>query len=291
MLTVALSLTAAVSWGFHDFLVQPVTRRASAFTAMFWVLAASTVILTCFSLTTDGLPSQAEEWRGVAIAAFGGILYTVGMAVLLHGLAVGNLSIVTPLCSLMGGMAALAAILLGERVGTLSGVALPLAVAGALLTSLVKVDGASGEAPSRSPRRLRPTAGAGWGLAAALLFGATFLVYGYADGISAVSAAAWGRLTGMALFLPFALAKVPLVMEGKLYVRTTAAAFLDSGGYVAVAAALVLGPVSVASALSAQFATFAIFLGIVVLHERVAIHQRVGLMCTIIAVVLFALGA
>ena len=106
MLTVVLSLIAAVNRAFHDFLVQPVTRRAGAFTAMFWVLTTNTALLMAVSLSVDGLPSGPGEWRGVAIAALGGILYVSGLAVLLHGLAVGNLSIVTPLASLMGGVGA-----------------------------------------------------------------------------------------------------------------------------------------------------------------------------------------
>ncbi len=324
MITVVLSLTAAVGWAFHDFLVQPVTRKAGAFTAMFWVLAASTVILMAFSLALGGVPSGGAEWRAVGIAAVGGVLYVVAVAVLLHGLQVGNLSVVTPLCSLMGGVTALAAVLLGERVGTLSAVALPLAVAGVLLTSIVTPEeeaveevartgraggaepaqgepAAGGAAASTSaeaapgaagaPRRLRATAGAGWGLLAAVLFGATFLIYGYADGIPAVSAAAWGRLTGMAVFLPFALLRVPLRMQPRLYVSTTVAACLDSVAYTAIAAALVIGPISVASVLSAQFATIALLLGVVVRHERLAKHQIAGLVCTITAVTLFAFAA
>lgn len=344
-----LSLTAAVGWAFHDFLVQPVTRRAGAFTAMFWVLAASTAILMAGSLAWGGLPA-GDEWTAVGIAAVGGVLYVLGVAALLHGLEVGNLSVVTPLCSLMGGVTALAVILLGERLSTLNALALPLAVVGVLVTSIVTpeeeakeeearehpdavqhgegfllhhdghgehVHGAHGQAahpavtgtpalagapahastpapvavPRQAQGRVRAAAGAGWGLLAALLFGATFVVYGYADGIPAVSAAAWGRLTGMLVFLPFALLRVPLRMQPRLYVSTTAAAVLDSVAYASIAAALVIGPVAVAGVLSAQFATIALVLGVVIRHERLALHQVAGLLCTIASVALFALGA
>ena len=307
---------------------------------MFWVLAASTALLMAASLVWGGLP-RGGEWSAVGIAAVGGVLYVLAVAALLHGLEVGNLSVVTPLCSLMGGVTALAVILLGERLGTLNAVALPLAVVGVLLTSIVTPEEEAEEeearvhpeahghgegfllhheghgphghgvhpaatvtntpalattpapvavaAPARA--RVRATAGAGWGLLAALLFGATFVVYGYADGIPAVSAAAWGRLTGMLVFLPFALLKVPLRMQPRLYVSTTAAAVLDSVAYVSIAAALVIGPVAVAGVLSAQFATVALVLGVVVRHERLAPHQLAGLVCTIVSVALFALGA
>ena len=46
-----------------------------------------------------------------------------------------------------------------------------------------------------------------------------------------------------------------------------------------------------ASVLSAQFATIALLLGVVVRHERLAAHQIAGLACTIAAVTLFALAA
>jgi drug/metabolite transporter (DMT)-like permease len=137
---------------------------------------------------------------------------------------------------------------------------------------------------------MQAAAGAGWALVSALLFGATFVIYGYADGVSSVMAAAWGRATGLLVYLPFALLWVRLSMPRRLMARAGAAACLDSIGYVAIAQALVLGPVAVASALSSQFATVALLLGLIVLGERPTRVQLLGLVCTITAVVLFALG-
>ena len=137
MITVVLSLTAAVGWAFHDFLVQPVTRRAGAFTAMFWVLAASTVILMAFSLALGGVPSGGDEWRAIGVAAVGGVLYVVAVAVLLHGLQVGNLSVVTPLCSLDGRRHRARRHPAGRARRHAQRRGAPLAVVGVLLTSLV----------------------------------------------------------------------------------------------------------------------------------------------------------
>jgi drug/metabolite transporter (DMT)-like permease len=142
-----------------------------------------------------------------------------------------------------------------------------------------------------SPRRVQAAAGAGWALLSALLFGTTFVIYGYADEVSSVTAAAWGRLTGLAVYLPIALLAVPLHMPRPLYQRVVACAVLDSIAYVAIAAGLARGPVAVASALSAQFATVALVLGVIVLHERPTRVQLVGLLFTITAVVLFSLAA
>lgn len=317
MLTVVLSLAAALSWGFHDFLIQPATRRVGAFAALFWVLLVSTVVLMVTALAVDGLPSGAAEWRAVGIAAGGGITYVLGVATLFHALEVGKLSLVTPLVALMGGVAALAAFVLGERVGLFALLALPLAVAGAVMASIVREEPSADAEPDASPgpdgssaaqpdaasapepeatpvpasqRGLRAASGAGWALLGALLFGTTFLLYGYAGDISPVSAAGWGRFTGLLVFLPFALLKVDLRMPARVYWRTTTCAVLDSGAYVAMTAATALGPIAIASALSAQFATVAVILGLLVRRERPTHVQLAGVGITIVAVVLFSLA-
>jgi drug/metabolite transporter (DMT)-like permease len=317
VLTVVLSLAAALSWGFHDFLIQPATRRVGAFAALFWVLLVSTVVLMVTALAVDGLPSGAAEWRAVGIAAGGGITYVLGVATLFHALEVGKLSLVTPLVALMGGVAALAAFVLGERVGLFALLALPLAVAGAVMASIVREEPSADAEPDASPgpdgssaaqpdaasapepeatpvpasqRGLRAASGAGWALLGALLFGTTFLLYGYAGDISPVSAAGWGRFTGLLVFLPLALLKVDLRMPARVYWRTTTCAVLDSGAYVAMTAATALGPIAIASALSAQFATVAVILGLLVRRERPTHVQLAGVGITIVAVVLFSLA-
>jgi drug/metabolite transporter (DMT)-like permease len=122
------------------------------------------------------------------------------------------------------------------------------------------------------------------------MFGTTFLLYAQAGAISPVSAAGWGRMTGLLLFLPFALWKVELTMPATVYWRTTVCALLDSGAYVALAAATARGPLTIASALSAQFATVAVILGLAVRREHPGRLQLIGIGCTIAAVVFFSLA-
>jgi drug/metabolite transporter (DMT)-like permease len=252
VLTIVLGLTAAAGWGLHDFLIQPVARKAGPYTALFWVVLASAAILMGAALAIDGVPSGGAEWRAVAIAAGGGVTYVISVAALLRGLAVGDLSLVTPLVALGGGVGAVVAIVLGETVDLLAAIAIPLAVVGAVLASLVRGpvgeaagpaadEGRGGEPPRgrpgaarpltaqpavddgdgpvsaepagpaaeaamadpaagvhpadlaaevASPRRVQAAAGAGWALLGALLFGTTFVIYGYADEVSSVTAAA-----------------------------------------------------------------------------------------------------
>lgn len=300
MLTVLLGLGSALSYSLHDFVVLPATRRVGALAVTFWVLLVSSIGLMAVALVWDGVPHGAQEWRAVGIAGIGGVLYVLGVIALLRGFEVGQLSLVSPLAALEGAVAAIIAIALGERLTTLAIVALPLAAAGAVMAAIVRGDehdatssrhAADDSAPARSNRRLAAAAGAAWGLLAAVLFAGTLVLYGYADGVAPASAAAWGRLAGMALFVPFALWRVPLAMPASLHVRSWGAGVLEAAGYVLSVAALARGPISVASAVVSQFATIAVVLGVVVYHERPSCHQAVGICCTIVAVVLFALAA
>lgn len=307
MLTVFLGLGAALSWGFHDFIIQPATRRVGAFAAMFWVLLISSAALMTTALALDGLPNGAVEWRAVGISAGGGITYVLGVATLYHALAVGKLSLVTPLVALSGGAAAISAIVLGERIGAYAVAALPLAVVGAVLASVLRggdgagvevgdpgarpAAGLKGETSASPASGVHAASGTGWALLCAALFGATFLLYGQAGHISPVSAAGWGRVTGLLLFLPFALMRVEIRMPPGVYWRTVVCALLDSAAYVAMTAATARGPVAVASALSTQFATVAVVLGLFVRRERPTRVQLIGVGLTIGAVVLFSLAA
>jgi hypothetical protein len=83
----------------------------------------------------------------LALAAVGGAVYLIGYGSLVRGLRVGNLSLVTPLASLQGAVAALIAIvLLGETVTGLTTAGLALAVVGSVLASA-----------SRGPREMNQT--------------------------------------------------------------------------------------------------------------------------------------
>jgi len=109
--------------------------------------------------------------------------------------------------------------------------------------------------------------------------------------VGPVTAAAAGRLVTTPLVVPLVLFPGAARLSRPLRPRTLLAGVCEAGGYIASAAALARGPVSVASVMISQFAFFAVILGLVVLRERPARHQLLGIACTIAAVILFALAA
>ena len=318
MLTVVLGLGSALGYALHDFLMVKVVRAAAVWTALTWSMAVGVAILVPLALALSGPPSGSAEWRAVAFAAASGICEAAGLGCLLRGLVVGNLSVVTPLASLAGGFVAVIMIVQGEPLPALAAVGLPLAVAGGLMASLEKapkeelfgpdesVGGADGEgsavgvgagsggavgaaAPARRTRT-RATAGAGWALLSSALFSVTFLLFVEAGALHPVALAAYGRLGTMLVLVPAALLISGLKMPRALVRRSAYAGVFDAAAFVALAAAISIGPVAVASVVCAQGGTMSAILGLIVLRERLSWVQYLGVALTCVAVALLASG-
>ena len=301
MFTVLLGLSASLSYSLHDFIMVGVSKLARPLTCMFWVFSSSLAIMLPIALIVDGLPHGGAQWQAIGYAAVGGVFYVAALLALLRGFSVGALSLVTPLAALEGAFAAVYSLLTGEPIGVITGVALVLAVVGAVAASVAPRGAATaGDERSAAPaaegrrpqrRRFAPAAGAGWGLLSGMSFAVTLVLYGHTGAVGPVTAAAAGRLASLPLVIPLVLLAGAATLPGRLRPRTLLAGAFEAGGYVATAAALARGPVSVASVTVAQFATFAVVLGMVVLHERPARHQMIGICCTVVAVTLFGFAS
>lgn len=284
MLTVAFGLASALGYAVHDYLLVRIVRSVSVWTALMWVMLVGLAVLLPLALVVDGLPSGDEQWRAAGFAAASGVLEFLGLGALLKGLSTGNLSVVTPLGSLAGGFAAGAAILLGEALPPIAWIGLPLAVAGGLMASVERApESAMGER-----RRTQATAGAGWALLSAALFAGTFLFFAEATALPPFSLAAIGRAGTVVIVVPVALLTGGLVLPREFRRRATVAGVVDAGAFVALAAAISLGPVAIASVSVAQAGTWAVIIGLVVLRERLGRVQLAGVALTCIAITLLA---
>jgi drug/metabolite transporter (DMT)-like permease len=308
MLTVVLGLGSALGYALHDFLMVKVVRAAAVWTALTWSMGVGVVILVPLALLLDGPPSGSIEWRAVAFATASGVCEAAGLGALLRGLVTGNLSVVTPLASLAGGFVAVIMVLQGEALPPLAVIGLPLAVVGGLMASVEKAPvegvtvidsggdrtmGAGGAAQADLPgsaRRTQATAGAGWALFSSALFAVTVLLFVEAGALSPVALAAYGRLGTMVVLVPIALLLAGLRLPRDLARRSTAAGVFDAAAFVALAAAISIGPVAIASVVVSQGGTMAAILGLVVLRERLSPVQIAGVACTCVAVALLAMG-
>lgn len=282
MLTAALSLSCAFAYTLHDWLMMRVVRATPVLTALFWVQIVGLGILTPLYLLFEELPSGPDEWRAAGLAALTGPIEILAIACLLKGLAVGKLSVVGPLASLGGGFGAAFAIALGEPVEGLAVIGLPLAVAGGVLASV--------ERGSENERRVTATAGAGWGLLCALIWGIEPVIISEASLLPAISVVTIGRVASLLVLAPFTALLGGFALQRVFHRRVGLCAALDVTGYLTWVAATAIGPVATASVLVAQTGTMSAVFGMTVLHERPSRVQVAGIVATVSAVTLLALS-
>ena len=92
------------------------------------------------------------------------------------------------------------------------------------------------------------------------------------------------------MLVPVALLLAGLRLPRPLARRCAYAGVFDAAAFVALAAAITVGPLAVASVVIAQGGTVAVLLGYVFLHERLSRVQYAGVAFTCIAVTLFAVS-
>lgn len=282
MLTAVLSLACALAYTLHDYLIMKVVRATPVLTALFWVQIIGLGILVPLWLLFEELPSGAEQWRAAGLAALTGPIEIVAIACLLKGLAVGKLSVVGPLAALGGGFGAAFAIAFGEPVEGLAVVGLPLAVAGAVLASV--------ERGGENERRVTATAGAGWGLLCALIWGIEPVLISEASLLPAISVVTYGRIASLLVLAPFTALLGGFALQRVFRRRAGYCAVADVGGFLAWVAATAIGPVATASVLVAQTGTMSAVFGMTVLRERPSRVQVAGIAATVVAVTLLAVG-
>ena len=272
MLTVLSGLLTSLSYATSDMLSQNVARATRPLTQMAWVLVTGVAIVLPVALVLRGLPDDGE-WRGAGLAALAGAIYVFALFCLFQGLQAGDLGLISALTSLQGAYVAVVVIVLGEPVTPLLVGALVLCALGALLASF--------------EGRARSTRGAPWALAAGLLFAGVMLCYAYGD-IDWLSQVAISRSVSLIIALPLALLTGGAAMPARLRPRAVGAGVLELGGLVLLTITFALGPAAVAGVTTTQFGTFAVMLGLIVLHERPKPNQWVGIVATIVGVSLLA---
>ena len=283
-MTIVLSLSAACSYGFYGLVSHGLLRTISWKTLTLAMFATGLAMFVVPALLVDGLPFHRAQLGDLGLAALGGLLYTLATALYLLALRVGKLSLVVVLACLDGAFAAAISIAMGERLSAVAVVGLVCAAGGGLLAAAEHTGDATGrrEAPVALRRRRRPRR-----VAAAAMAG-LFIAFGAIHAFSSFTTASVASAVGLVVMLPVAAVGRVLTPPRERAAAVVGVSALDMLAFLAGSAALALGPVSVASVLQAQAATVAVLLGFILLRERPAWWQVVGLIATIVGVSLLA---
>jgi drug/metabolite transporter (DMT)-like permease len=280
MLAVALAFASSLCWGTADFLGGFQSRRRALLTVMF-VSQVVALLLAIVYVAASG--DAVPELGPAALAAAAGVAGCAALAAFYRGLAIGTMSIVAPVSATGAVVPVLVGVASGERPGALQVMGIGLAMVGIVLAAREP----GGSAPSSAVR-----ASLGLALLAALGFGTFFVLI---DEATEQAGAPWAlllvRVGDVVVLGTLALAMRPALPAGlRDGAPLLAVGALDYLATALFAFATQEGLLSVVSVVGSLYPAVTVVLARVVLAERVARSQEVGVVVTLAGVVAISAG-
>lgn len=289
MLTVILGFATSLVYGFADFFGAIAARRINAVLVTFLSGLSGLMFLLCLTPALGASFDQQTLFWGISA----GIASAFAMTCLYASLAIGPISIVSPLGAVVSAIVpAAVGFALGERFGWIGWIAL-----GVILVAVVLVGFVPGEAvrlPSLKGLILGIAAGSGIGVVLICLamapddsgLGPVILLRSVSAGIlggllliriiaSKAGAASNARAASKSKAFRLTTGKV----EPKFWLAVIVAGLFDSSANVffLLAARVPYGTLTVVSVLTALYPLGTIILARLVLKERIALVQQIGI--------------
>jgi drug/metabolite transporter (DMT)-like permease len=282
---ILLGLTAALSWGLADYFAALASRRAGSFRVVLGFHLVAMLLLVAFLVVTgEGLSDVSGG--DLAWLAFVGVLGGVSYLAFYRALAIGPISIVSPIVSAYAAVTVVCAVLIGgERLAAGETAAIVVVIVGVLLAS-------SDLAQMRHLERIA-VLGILLALATAVVIGA--FVYGVA-----YFSAEYGWLVPIVLARGFStLFLVVASLRGgdwrfpdrspRLLAMIVLVASVDTLGYVAFNFGVRHADTSIVATAAAPYALVPIVAGVVLLYERPRTTQWAGIGLVMAGLILLGL--
>jgi drug/metabolite transporter (DMT)-like permease len=281
---IALGLAAALCWGLSDCCATVAARRGSVFATVLAVHLLSSAVLIVAVAATGSFGDLRLEHVLVFLA--NGVLGGGAYLLFYRALALGPISIVSPIVSGYAAVTVLLAVLiLGERLVGGQIAAVIIAFVGVALAST----------DVTNVHRIERSELVGIGIAIlSMIFIGVFLfwVAYYADELGWLTPILLGRVF-TTLFLLILAARggfEGLVPRTRLLAAMVVAiATLDTVGYVAFNVGVQREETSVVATAAAPYAIVPIAAGVIFLHERPAVTQWIGVAAVLVGLVLLGL--
>lgn len=281
MIAVLGGLGAALSWAATGVCAQRAARVIGELSTFAW--AAITGLIIVIVPAAIGLAASPPSGRTLLELFGAGFFNVFGLVAQFSALRRGRVSVIVPISSSEGAVAAMLAVIAGARLPGTGWAALAVLIAGVLITA------ASQWSPPESEPTgdgLRPV---GLAMIAALFFGTGLFLQGRAG-----AGAPLGLAMAPPSFMGVVMVAAPLGLARRLRsprgvrVWLVGVAVAELAGF----ACYVLGArhsVPIAAVLSAQYATVSVLLSVVFLRERLSSGQLVGFALTILGVTVLSL--
>ena len=294
MLTAILGLLTAITYGAADFFAAIASRKVRVVVVTAVASLSGLIVLLLLLPILGGTFSQPALFWGL----MGGFSSVVALLALYASLAMGPISIISPLGALVSAIvpAAIGVSLLGESFSALGWVAIALALIAVVLVGFVPPSPDTGkEVLMPKPRAiiLAIIAGAGIGVAV------TSLARSPADsGIAPIIVMRTTAALLLGLIVLFGVLRgKKAAAEGhsepltsRVWLTVAAAGVLDAGANIFFTLASRSGTLTVVGVLTALYPLGTILLARLVLKEHVATPQKVGIAISLTASLLLALA-
>ena len=269
-------LGAACAWALTTMCYSRASRVLPSASVIALAMLVGLVVTAPAALAT-GLPDDLDR-ETVVLLVVAGAANLGGLLLVVTALRAGKVSIVAPIVSTEGAIAAVLAIIAGESLAPGAGVTLALVAAGIVLAS-VGTEEVLAETSARKPRQALVLA-----IGAALAFGVSLYATGQvSDDLSVPWALLPARVLGVAFLA------VPLVVARRLVVTREAFPFVALAGIAEVVgfAAFTLGArdgIAISAVLASQFGVLAAIAAYVLFGERLTRRQTTGVAAIAIGV-------
>ncbi len=278
-MAILLALGAAITYGASDFTGGLLSKTVRVFVVLLVSQIIGSVLLVAALPFIDGVYSSTAITWGLAA----GVAATVGASLLYRGLAIGRMSVVAPVTGVLAAVVPVAyGLATGERPGVLALAGSALAIAAVVIVT--RAPGAGNEGGGQ--RGIVEAIGAGAG------FGFFFILLERSPEDSGLWPLVGTRISMLVLTVAvLAVTRTRIEIPRAVMPTLLLLAVLNTSSDLLFLLATREGLLSVVAVLASLYPASTIVLARVVLHERMAGLQPVGLGVAGVSVVLIALGS
>lgn len=279
MLALSLALGAALAWGASDFLGGLTTRGVAVLAVLLVSQAFGGALVAAVVVARSESPPDVGD---LAFGLLAGLALAVGLGALYQGMAIGVMSIVSPISATGVAIPIAYGLARGERPSALQGMGVALALAGVVLVSR-----------RRSPDALGSRLVTGFALAvlSAIGLGTFFVGIDLAAEVSVLWATLAQRVgVVVAVLVALAVGRPALGLGRRVVPALLAVGALDLAATGLFAAATQQGLTSLVSVIAALYPVTTVALAYGLLGERLERPQGLGAAGALAGVALIAGG-
>jgi drug/metabolite transporter (DMT)-like permease len=269
-----LALGASLAWGVADFVGPWQGRTLGTLRVLLWAQVAGVALVGLVVAARGGGP---HDWA-VLWAVLAALSGTLGLYAYYRGMATGTMSVVAPIAGASAIVPVLWGIATGDRPRAVQLAGIAAAIVGVALASR-----------EQQPGERRLAAGVGLALLAAIGFGFYFPPMHAAGAADPWWSSFIFRLTACAIVLVAVAIRRPTVRLRRWPMLIVLGVGIgDTLGNLLYAGSSAHGIVSLTSVLASLYPVVTVGLAAVVLKERIAGVQRLGVLLTLVGVVLIS---